>query len=91
MRISFCQQVPGLSALVDAAGRSTRKGMASAIGLDSSGYGTHSLRRTKAAWICRKTSNLRAVQLLLGHTKVDSNVRGSVAKFLSLGGQATLW
>jgi integrase len=47
----------------------------SAIGLDSSGYGSHSLRRTKAAQIYRKTGNLRAVQLLLGHTKVDSTVR----------------
>jgi site-specific recombinase XerD len=40
-------------------------------GLDSSAYGTHSLRRTKAAQIYRKTGNLRAVQLLLGHTKPD--------------------
>ena len=47
----------------------------SAIGLDPSGYGTHSLRRTKAALIYRKTGNLRAVQLLLGHTKADSTVR----------------
>lgn len=46
-----------------------------AIGLDPSGYGTHSLRRTKAALIYRKTGNLRAVQLLLGHTKVDCTVR----------------
>jgi len=46
-----------------------------AVGLDPSGYGTHSLRRTKAAQIYRKTGNLRAVQLLLGHTKVDSTVR----------------
>ena len=38
-------------------------------------YGTHSLRRTKAAEIYGKTGNLRAVQLLLGHTKVDSTVR----------------
>lgn len=44
-------------------------------GLEPSGYGTHSLRRTKAAEIYRKTGNLRAVQLLLGHTKVDSTVR----------------
>ena len=42
---------------------------------DPSGYGTHSLRRTKAALIYRKTGNLRAVQLLVGHTKVDSTVR----------------
>ena len=46
-----------------------------AIGLDPSGYGTHSLRRTKVAMIYRKTGNLRAFQLLLGHTKVDSTVR----------------
>ena len=46
-----------------------------AIGLEPSGYGTHSLRRTKAAEIYRKTGNLRAVQLLLGHTKVDSTIR----------------
>ena len=46
-----------------------------AIGLEPSGFGTHSLRRTKAAQIYRKTGNLRAVQLLLGHTKVDSTVR----------------
>jgi integrase len=44
-------------------------------GLDSSAYGTHSLRRTKAAQIYRKTGNLRAVQLLLGHTKLESTVR----------------
>ena len=50
-------------------------GWVSAIGLDPSGYGTHSLRWTKAALIYRKTGNLRAVQLLLGHTKVDSTVR----------------
>src|SRR5439155_23359598 len=40
-------------------------------GLDSSAYGTHSMRRTKAAQIYRKTGNLRAVQLLLGHTKLE--------------------
>ena len=51
------------------------RGWVEAIGLDPSGYGTHSLRRTKAALIYRKTGNLRAVQLLLGHTKVDSTVR----------------
>jgi integrase len=47
----------------------------SAIGLEPSGYGTHSLRRTKASEIYRKTGNLRAVQLLLGHAKIDSTVR----------------
>jgi integrase len=45
------------------------------IGLDSRLYGTHSLRRTKATLIYRRTGNLRAVQLLLGHTKIESTVR----------------
>ncbi len=45
------------------------------IGLDPSLYGTHSLRRTKATLIYRRTGNLRAVQLLLGHTKIESTVR----------------
>jgi integrase len=45
------------------------------IGLDPCFYGTHSLRRTKAALIYKKTGNLRAVQLLLGHTKIESTVR----------------
>ena len=47
----------------------------SAIGLDPAAYGTHSLRRTKATLIYRRTKNLRAVQLLLGHTKLESTVR----------------
>jgi integrase len=45
------------------------------IGLDATAYGTHSMRRTKAAQIYKKTGNLRAVQLLLGHTKLESTVR----------------
>jgi integrase len=45
------------------------------IGLDPATYGTHSLRRTKATLIYRRTKNLRAVQLLLGHSKVESTVR----------------
>ncbi len=45
------------------------------IDLDPNVYGTHSLRRTKATLIYRKTKNLRAVQLLLGHTKLESTVR----------------
>jgi integrase len=43
--------------------------------LDASDYGTHSLRRTKASLIYKRTKNLRAVQLLLGHTKLESTVR----------------
>ena len=44
-------------------------------GLDSSAYGTHSMRRTKATLIYKRTKNLRAVQLLLGHSKLESTVR----------------
>lgn len=45
------------------------------IGLDPAMYGTHTLRRTKVPLIYRRTKNLRAVQLLLGHTKLESTVR----------------
>ena len=45
------------------------------IGLPNEDYGTHSLRRTKASIIYRATGNLRAVQILLGHTKIESTVR----------------
>ena len=51
------------------------KSWVSQIGLDPSSYGTHSFRRTKATLIYRRTKNLRAVQLLLGHTKLESTVR----------------
>ena len=47
----------------------------SEIGLDPTKYGTHSLRRTKAALIYRRTKNLRVIQLLLGHAKLESTVR----------------
>jgi len=47
----------------------------SSVGLDPAGYGTHSMRRTKASLIYRRTKNLRAVQLLLGHSKLESTVR----------------
>jgi integrase len=46
-----------------------------AAGLDTSAYGTHTMRRTKATLIYKRTKNLRAVQLLLGHTKLESTVR----------------
>jgi integrase len=45
------------------------------IGLDPAEYGTHSMRRTKASLIYRRTKNLRAVQILLGHRKMESTVR----------------
>lgn len=47
----------------------------SGIGLRREDYGTHSLRRTKAALIYKQTGNLRAVQILLGHSKIESTVR----------------
>jgi integrase len=46
-----------------------------AIGLRREDYGTHSLRRTKAAMIYKATGNLRAIQILLGHTKIENTVR----------------
>lgn len=46
-----------------------------AIGLRRAEYGTHSLRRTKAAMIYRATGNIRAIQILLGHTKIENTVR----------------
>jgi site-specific recombinase XerD len=48
---------------------------AEAAGLDPMAYGTHSMRRTKATLIYKRTKNLRAVQLLLGHSKLESTVR----------------
>ena len=49
------------------------------LGLDKASYGTHRLRRTKATLIYQRTKNLRAVRLLLGHTKLESTVRYLVA------------
>ena len=46
-----------------------------AVGLRCEDYGTHSLRRTKASIIYKATGNLRAVQILLGHTKIENTVR----------------
>jgi integrase len=51
------------------------KGWVSLIGLDPAAYGTHSMRRTKVSLLYKKTGNLRACQLLLGHTKLESTVR----------------
>lgn len=51
------------------------QGWVMSVGLEPSAYGTHSMRRTKVAQIYKKTGNLRAVQLLLSHTKMDSTVR----------------
>lgn len=50
------------------------RGWVMSLGLELSAYGTHSMRRTKVAQIYKNTGNPRAVQLLLGHTKMDSTV-----------------
>ena len=47
----------------------------STVGLDKRQYGTHSLRRTKASLIYKATGNLRAIQILLGHTNIEHTVR----------------
>ena len=51
------------------------KGWVRLVGLDSARYGTHSLSRTKATLIYKRTKNIRAIRLLLGHTKLESTVR----------------
>jgi integrase len=51
------------------------RGWVREIGVDCSDYGTHTMRRTKASLIYRRTKNLRAVQLLLGHTKLENTLR----------------
>ena len=51
------------------------EGWVEELGLDPAEYGTHSMRRTKATLIYRRTKNLRTVQLLLGHSKLESTVR----------------
>jgi integrase len=64
------------------------------IGLDDTAYGTHTMRRTKASLIYRRTKNLRAVQLLLGHTKLESTVRYlgiEVDDALEMAEQTEVW
>ena len=55
--------------------RSLVRSWASNIGLDPNLYGTHSMRRTKATLVYAKTKDIRSVQLLLGHTRVDNTIR----------------
>lgn len=66
--------VASLEAAIANASESGR-GWVRELGLDPADYGTHSMRRTKATLIYRRTRNLRAVQLLLGHSKLESTVR----------------
>ena len=77
------QRGPGQSITTRQYARLVSEWIAS-IGLDPHHFGTHSLRRTNAALIYRRTGNLRAVQLLLGHTKIESTVRYlGIEKFFS--------
>ena len=55
--------------------RSIIRSWAEQLGLDSDLYGTHSMRRAKATLVYARTKNIRAVQLLLGHTKIDNTIR----------------
>ena len=71
----FCSPIPGFEHLSTRQYARIVKVWVASIGLDPSVYGTHTLRRTKATLIYRQTKNLRAVQLLLGHTKLESTVR----------------
>jgi site-specific recombinase XerD len=49
-------------------------------GLDPAAYGTHSLRRTKVALVYKRTGNLRACQLLLGHAKLEARSDPSASR-----------
>lgn len=55
--------------------RAPHRSMHTTIGLDPVGYGTHSIRRTKVTLIYQRTRNLRAIHLLLGHSKLERTVR----------------
>ncbi|ULU24963.1 tyrosine-type recombinase/integrase [Dyella terrae] len=68
------RQRPGTHLSTRQYARIVKRWVASA-GLQPSDYGTHSMRRTKPTLIYRRTHNLRAIQLLLGHTKLESTVR----------------
>jgi integrase len=73
-QVLFCGRDPSRGLTTRQYARLVNDWVAS-IGLDPLQYGTHSLRRTKAVLIYRQTGNLRAVQLLLGHTKIESTIR----------------
>lgn len=73
-RISVPEPYPHVATPFHAGVRIVHRWVAE-IGLDAALYGTHSMRRTKASLIYRRTKNLRAVQLLLGHAKLESTVR----------------
>lgn len=71
----FPSRVPGSAHLGTRQYARILHGWVEGIGLDTVEYGTHSMRRSKASLIYKKTKNLRAVQILLGHSKLESTVR----------------
>ncbi len=75
--ISFCFQAGYMNPLIISSRQYAKivNQWVTSIGLDQNAYGTHTMRRTKATLIYRRTKNLRAVQLLLGHTKLESTAR----------------
>lgn len=75
LRFPVPQPRRGIAPPVDEAVRRIVHRWVEDAGLESGSYGTHTMRRTKASLIYRRTRNLRAVQLLLGHTKLESTVR----------------
>jgi integrase len=75
LQIEGCARDLAIFNLAIAAGGYIVSEWIGSVGLDPRLFGTHSLRRTKATQIYRRTGNLRAVQLLLGHTKIESTVR----------------
>src|SRR5712691_3984223 len=75
----FTGRKPGLSMTPRQYARLVAEWIAN-VGLDPHQFGTHSLRRTKATLIYRRTGNLRAVQLLLGHTKIDYVPRRTMSR-----------
>src|ERR1700687_5987768 len=73
--VPFSKPSVGVTASFDATVFADRRVVGRVNRLDPAAYGTHSLRRTKPTLIYRRTRNLRAVQLLLGHSKLESTVR----------------
>ena len=73
--VSVSESRIGVASPVDSPVLTNRRVLGGIDWADPAAYGTHSLRRTQATMIYRRTRNLRAVQLLLGHTKLESTVR----------------
>ena len=75
--VSMSSPVESILAIISALANTPGSSMSGSLrlGFVVQIYGTHSLRRTKAAMIYKATGNLRAIQILLGHTKIENTVR----------------